>query len=113
METNGRLEHGNGVHRGGVQAVAVGSVSLRVPQEARGNIVLYGSVLASDGTTWYTVKKERVGRHQFVYRCNCPGSFLGGHLCKHLASFKLAEAQAAQRNGAAGIPAPVLAGNGR
>ena len=93
MDTNGRLEHGNGVHREVVRAVVVGSVSLRVPREARGNIVLYGSVLASDGSTWYTVKKERRGRFQFEYRCTCAGSFLGEYpICRHLAAFKLAEA---------------------
>lgn len=93
MDTNGRLEHGNGVHRGGVRVVVVGSVSLRVPQEARGNVVLYGQVLSSDGSTWYTVKKERCGRYQFEYRCTCVGQFLGEYpICRHLAAFKLAEA---------------------
>ena len=92
MDTNGRLENENGVHRQVVRAV-VGRVSLRVPREARGNIVLYGSVLGSDGNTWYTVKKERLGRYQFEYRCTCAGNFLGEYpICRHLAAFKLAEA---------------------
>ena len=93
MDTNGRLEHGNGVHRRVVRAVVAGSVSLRVPRETRGDIVLYGQVLSSNGSTWYTVKKERLGRYQFEYRCTCAGNFLGAYpLCRHLAAFKLAEA---------------------
>ena len=84
-------------------------VFLRTPRHLRNGVVLYGSVQSSDGITSYTVKKERVG-HQFVYGCNCLGNFLGRHLCKHLAVFKLAEAQAAQRNGLApdGVPEPAL-----
>ena len=93
MDTNGRLENENGVHRQVVKMAVVGSVSLRVPHEARGNIVLYGSVLSRDGSTWYTVKKERLGRYQFAYRCTCAASFLGEYpICRHLAAFKLAEA---------------------
>ena len=94
MDTNGRVgsRNGHGVHQGMVGAVVVGSVSLRVPHEARGNIVLYGSVLGSDGSTCYTVKKERVARYQFAYRCTCAGNFLGEYpICRHLAAFKLAE----------------------
>ena len=94
MDMNGRLgsRNGNGVHQEGVRAVVVGSVSLRVPREARGNIVLYGNVLSSDGNTWYTVKKTRLGRYQFAYRCTCAGNFLGEYpICRHLAAFKLAE----------------------
>ena len=94
MDTNGRLgsRNGYGVHQQVVGAVMVGSVSLRVPREARGNIVLYGSVLSSDGTTSYVVKKERLGRYQFAYHCTCAGNFLGEYpICRHLAAFKLAE----------------------
>jgi len=94
MDTNGRLagRNGHGVEQHVIGAVAVGGVSLRVPREARGNIVLYGSVLSSDGNTWYTVKKERLGRYQFAYHCTCAGNFLGEHpICRHLAAFKLAE----------------------
>ena len=93
MDTNGRLEHGNGVHREVVRAVVVGSVSLRVPQEARNGIVLYGSALSGDGASSYTVKKVRLGAHRFSYACTCLGSFLGGHApCRHIAAFRLAEA---------------------
>ena len=94
MDMNGRFgsRNGHGVHQGVVRAVMVGSVTLRAPREARGNIVLYGSVLSSDGSTWYTVKKERLGRYQFTYRCTCAGNFLGEYpICHHLAAFKLAE----------------------
>ena len=94
MDMNGRLgsRNGHSVHQGIVGAVVVGSVSLRVPREARGNIVLYGSVLSSDGNTWYRVKKERLGRYQFAYHCTCTGNFLGEYpICHHLAAFKLAE----------------------
>jgi len=94
MDTNGRWagRDGHGLHQGVVRAVMVGSVSLRVPREARGSIVLYGSVLGSDGQTVYSVKKERRGRYQFSYSCSCPGNFLGEYpICRHLAAFKLAE----------------------
>lgn len=94
MDTNGRWgsRNGNGVHQGVVRAVMVGSASLRVPREPRGNIVLYGSVLSSDGSRWHTVKKTRIGRYQFAYHCTCAGNFLGEYpVCRHLAAFKLAE----------------------
>ena len=92
MDMNGRLGNGNGVHQGVVRAIMVGSVSVRAPREPRGNIVLYGQVLSSDGNTWYTVKKTRLGRYQFSYHCTCAGNFLGEHpICRHLAAFKLAE----------------------
>ena len=94
MDMNGRLGNGNGhgAHQGMVGAVVVDRVSLRVPREARGNIVIYGQVLSSDGSTWYTVKKERLGRYQFAYHCTCAGNFLDEYpICRHLAAFKLAE----------------------
>ena len=94
MDTNGRWagRNGNGVHQGVVRAIMVGSVTLKTPSESRGNIVLYGSVLSSDGSTWYTVKKTRLGSYQFAYHCTCAGNFLGEHpICRHLAAFKLAE----------------------
>jgi hypothetical protein len=113
QDDEGRKMMGNGraAHNGRSIETALmpqhSDVSLRHPRELRNGVVLYGSVRSSDGTTSYTVKKERVGSHRFVYGCTCLGNFLGHYLCKHLAAFKLAEAQAAQRNGVA--PEPHLA----
>ena len=109
MVRNGRTAH-NGRSPQAMLIPQHNGVSLRSPRDLRNGVVLYGSVQSSDGITSYTVKKERVGRHRFVYGCNCLGNFLGRHLCKHLAAFKLAEVQATQRNGLApdGVPEPAL-----
>lgn len=74
-------------------------VSVVKPKELRHGITAYGQVVSSDGHTSYIVKKKRTGRYRFTYYCNCPGSFLGEyHPCRHIAVFKLAEADV-ERNG--------------
>lgn len=62
------------------------------PQTIRHRIVCYGQVRSSNGAVWYLVKATRRRVSQRVYTCTCSGSFLGGHLCQHIAAFKLAEA---------------------
>jgi hypothetical protein len=65
---------------------------LHRPIEPRHGVVLYGHVPSSrDPARWYWVKKRRTGKGRFAYSCTCEGSFLGGHLCRHIAQFKLAE----------------------
>ncbi len=69
-----------------------GAVGLVRPQIVRQGIVLYARVPSTqESDKWYWVKKRRTGHHRFAYRCTCEGSFLGGHLCRHIAVFKLAE----------------------
>jgi len=94
MNTNGRLagQNGHGVRQDLAAAALTTGVSARKPDTLRNGVVLYGQVRSSDGESWYTVKKVRLGTHQFSYACTCLGNFLGGHsLCRHIAALKLAE----------------------
>jgi len=96
MEPDGHAgSRQNGADRiNGRLRVSSRSVSVTRPQALRSGIVLYGQVLASDGRSWYTVKKKRTGTARFTYACTCLGSFLGEHpLCRHIAIFKLVESQ--------------------
>jgi hypothetical protein len=100
MNTNGNVATTrNGTVRTNGRLPTQG-VSVVKPQEVRHGIVLYGQVIASDGTTSYLVKKKRTGAARFTYYCSCPGSFLGEyHPCRHIALFKLCEGEASQGNG--------------
>jgi len=70
-----------------------GAVGLVRPQTVRQGIVLYARVPSTqESDKRYWVKKRRTGHRRFAYSCTCEGSFLGGHLCRHIAAFKLAEA---------------------
>lgn len=94
MEPSSRLagQNGHGIQRGMAAAVLTTGVSVRKPNTARNGVVLYGQVRSSDGESWYTVKKVRLGTHRFSYACTCLGNFLGGHSpCRHIAALKLAE----------------------
>ena len=89
MDTTGRVASRNG-H--GVEAVVRSGVALQIPRVVRNGIVGYGEVPSlRDSFRRYWVKKRRVGTGRFVYACSCEGSFLGGHLCRHIAAFRLAE----------------------
>ena len=89
MDTNGRVTHRNG-H--GVAPVAGIGVVLQTPRAVRYGVVLYGRVPSlHDACKAYWVKKRRVGAGRFVYTCSCEANFLGGHLCSHIAAFRLVE----------------------
>jgi hypothetical protein len=95
MDTNGNIattRNGTALTNGRLSPQPQG-VSVVKAKALRHGIALYGQVCASDGRTWYTVKKKRTGKYRFTYYCSCPGSFLGEyHPCRHIALFKLAEA---------------------
>ena len=88
MDTNGRVASRNG-H--GVEAAGIG-VALQTPRAMRNGVVLYGQMPSlHDSLKRYWVKKRRLGVGRFSYSCSCEASFLGGHLCRHIAAFRLAE----------------------
>ena len=94
MNTNGRLtgRDGHGTQQGRV--AVTGGISVKVPHSVRNGIVLYGQVPSLNGSVkLYWVKKRRVGTGRFTYLCTCEGNFLGSHLCRHIAAFRLAEAE--------------------
>ena len=94
MDTNGRLGSGNGhgVHQGLVDTAMTGGISVKVSQAVRNGVVLYGQVPSLNGSLkLYWVKKRRLGVARFAYQCNCEANFLGNHLCRHIAAFRLAE----------------------
>ena len=63
-------------------------------ERLRHGIVSYGQVLSTDGHTWYTVKKVRLGADRFHYACTCAGSFLSGcPACQHIEALKQVEAK--------------------
>ena len=96
MDMNGRLGSGNGhgVQDGLGNVAVMGGISVKVPQAVRNGVVLYGQVPSlNDSLKLYWVKKRRLGTARFVYSCNCEASFLGNHLCKHIAAFRLAETE--------------------
>jgi len=68
-------------------------VRIMEAERLRHGVVLYGQVLSTDGHTWYTIKKVRLGANRFRYACTCPGSFLSGcATCRHVETLKAAEA---------------------
>ena len=88
MNTNGRLagQNGHSVRQGMTKVALTAGVSVRMPQDVRNGVVFYGQVRSSDGESWYTVKKVRLGNQRFSYACTCLGNFLGGHSpCRHIA----------------------------
>ena len=95
MDTNGRVSrNGHGIQQGLVDVAVTGGTSVKVPQAVRNGIVLYGQVPSLNGLVrLHWVKKRRIGTSRFAYSCTCEGNFLGNHLCKHIATFRLAEAE--------------------
>ena len=94
MDMNGRLgsRNGHGVHQGLVDAAMTGGISVKVPQTVRNGVVLYGQVPSLNGSLkLYWMKKRRLGMARFTYQCHCEANFLGNHLCRHIAAFRLAE----------------------
>ena len=95
MNTNGRLagQNGHSVRQNLAAATLTTGVSVRMPHAVRNGVVLYGQVRSSDGGSWYTVKKVRLGAYRFSYACTCLDNFLGGYSpCRHIAALKLTEA---------------------
>ena len=96
MDTNGRLgsRNGHGVQQGTADIAVTDGISVRVPQAVRNGVVLYGQVPSLNGSLkLYWVKKRRLGVARFAYQCNCEANFLGNHLCRHIAAFRLAEVE--------------------
>ena len=85
--------NGHGTQEG--QVAVTGAVSVKVPHSVRNGIILYGQAPSLNGSVkLYWVKKRRIGTGRFAYACTCEGSFLGNHLCCHIATFRLAEVEA-------------------
>jgi len=96
MDTHGRLagRNGHGVQEGLGNVAVAGGISVKVPQAVRNGVVLYGQVPSLNGSLkLYWVKKRRLGVGRFAYQCNCEANFLGNHLCRHIAAFRLAETE--------------------